>query len=147
MNKMLEDIKRISLLENKGLLERILKFNEEFGEFATEIGKLTGFTHKPYDEEHLIEEGADALVVQFSIIIKICEMQNIDFQRFIDAMERKNKIWESKIPNYIINKPVPPPTQLIRECNKPVPPFEVSPLTEEFKPIAGILIGKLYAKS
>lgn len=104
MNKMLEDIKRISLLENKGVLERILKFNEEFGEFATEIGKMIGFTHKPYDEDHLIEEGADALVVLFSIILKICEDKGIDFQRFIDAMETKNIIWENKIPNYIINK-------------------------------------------
>ena len=58
MNKMLEDIKRISLLENKAVLERVLKLNEEVGEFATEIGKMIGFTHKPYDEEHLIEEGA-----------------------------------------------------------------------------------------
>lgn len=115
MNKMLEDIKRISLLENKGILERVLKFNEEFGEFATEIGKLIGFTHKPYDEEHLIEEGADALVVLFSIILKLCEEKDIDFQRFIDAIETKNAIWESKIPNYRCNKPVPPSSQIIKE--------------------------------
>ena len=125
MNKILEDIKRISLLENKGVLERILKLNEEVGEFATEIGKMIGFTHKPYDEEHLIEEGSDALVVLFSVILKICQEKNIDFQRFIDAMEYKNGIWESKIPNYKCNItqqkvviPPPPPLPPIRKLKE-----------------------------
>lgn len=103
INKVLEDIKRVSLLENKGIPERIIKFNEEFGEFTSEIVKLLGFTHKPYDEEHLIEEGADALQVLISIIFRISQEKNIDFQRFIDAMETKTAKWESKIPDYRCN--------------------------------------------
>lgn len=103
MEEVLKEVRRLSSLENKGILERVLKFNEEFGEFAAEIGKLIGYTYKEYDEEHLVEEGADALIVLYSIIFKICDRQGIKFERFIEKMKEKNVKWDNKIPLYRTN--------------------------------------------
>ena len=90
--------------EPKGVAERVVKFNEEFGEFNAEIIKMLGLTYKPFNRQDIIDEGADALQVLFSIILTICQEKDIEFYEFIDAMDKKNKKWESKIKDYEINK-------------------------------------------
>jgi hypothetical protein len=74
-NKIVEDIERLNDLDSKSITEKVLKFNEEFGEFSQELIKLLGFTHKPFDEEHFVEEAADSLQVLLSIQLMSCKVK------------------------------------------------------------------------
>lgn len=98
--KVIEDIKRLNGLDTKSIPEKVLKFNEEFGEFSQELIKLLGFTHKPYDEEHFIEESADSTQVLLSIILAACEIKGIPFERILDKLLEKDKKWEAKMKEY-----------------------------------------------
>jgi NTP pyrophosphatase (non-canonical NTP hydrolase) len=98
--KIIEDISRLNSLDTKTIPEKVLKFNEEFGEFSQELIKLLGFTHKPYDEEHFIEECADSLQVLLSIQLASCKLKNIQYDRVLDALLEKNKKWEAKSKEY-----------------------------------------------
>lgn len=98
--EVVEDIERLNGLDSKSILEKVLKFNEEFGEFSQELIKVLGFTHKPYDEEHLIEESADSLQVHLSIILAVCKLKGIKFERVLDKLLEKDKKWEAKMKEY-----------------------------------------------
>ena len=99
-DKILEDISRLNALDTKTIPEKVLKFNEEFGEFSQELIKLLGFTHKPYDEEHFIEESADSLQVLLSIQLAACKLKGISYSKVLDALLVKNKKWEAKSKEY-----------------------------------------------
>ena len=99
-DEIIKEIKELNDLDNKSISERVLKFNEEFGEFSAELCKVVGITHKPYDEEHLIEEAADALQCQLSLILDICNIMNIDFNNILEEILIKNSKWRVKIPEY-----------------------------------------------
>ena len=73
----LDDIKYLNGLETKSLEAKVLKFNEEFGEFSAEVVKLLGHTYKKYDRDHLLEEMSDALQCLLSIYLDIEERTNI----------------------------------------------------------------------
>lgn len=99
-----EDIKRINGLDGRELGTRFIKYNEEFGEFSAEVIKMLGSTQKPYDEEHLIEESADALQCLISIQLDVCEKKGIDFMLVLKAILEKDKKWEAMISQYKINE-------------------------------------------
>lgn len=98
--KVIEDIDRLNGLDSKSIPEKVLKFNEEFGEFSQELIKLLGFTHKPFDEEHFIEESADSLQVILSIQLAACKLKGIDFSRVLDKVLEKDEKWEAKMKEY-----------------------------------------------
>jgi len=100
----IKDIDRINSIDSKSLLAKVLKFNEEYGEFAQELGKLIGITHKPYDEDHFIEESADALQVLLSIQLAACKLKNIPFEKILFTILEKDKKWELLCKEYIKNK-------------------------------------------
>jgi len=99
-NKIVEDIERLNDLDSKSITEKVLKFNEEFGEFSQELIKLLGFTHKPFDEEHFVEEAADSLQVLLSIQLMSCKVKGIDFERVLNKLHEKNEKWEAKMSEY-----------------------------------------------
>lgn len=96
----LHQISRLNRIDTKTIPEKVLKFNEEFGEYSQELIKLLGFTHKPYDEEHFIEESADSLQVHLSIQLAACELKGIPFQKVLETLLEKNKKWEAKLKEY-----------------------------------------------
>jgi hypothetical protein len=98
MKKILEDIKRINRIEVKSIDLKIIKFNEEFGEFCAEYLKMIEHSSKPADKEHLIEEMADALQCMFSIYLHIEDEFHISLDKevFPQILE-KNKKWENKM--------------------------------------------------
>lgn len=98
--QVIDDIERLNGLDSKSILEKVLKFNEEYGEFSQELIKVLGFTHKPYDEEHFIEEAADSLQVLLSIQLASCMLKGIDFEIVLDKLLEKNKKWEEKMKEY-----------------------------------------------
>lgn len=98
--EVIEDIKRLNDIDTKSIPEKVLKFNEEFGEFSQELIKLLGFTHKVFDEEHFVEESADSLQVILSIQLAACKIKGIDFNRVLDKVLEKNKKWEAKSKEY-----------------------------------------------
>ena len=95
-----EEIQELNLLDKKTIPQRVLKFNEEFGEFCAEICKTEGITHKPYDEAHLKEEMADALQCQLSLSLDMCKAKGIQFSEILEMIIIKNQKWRSKIPEY-----------------------------------------------
>lgn len=99
----LQDISRLNRVDTKTISEKVLKFNEEFGEFSQELIKVLGFTHKPYDEEHFVEEAADSLQVLLSIQLAACELKGISYIRVLEALLEKNKKWEAKSKEYTRN--------------------------------------------
>jgi len=99
-----EDIARINGLDGRELGTRFIKYNEEFGEFSAEVIKMLGSTQKPYDQEHLIEESADALQCLISIQLHVCKLKNIDFRVVLETILEKDKKWEAKIKEYTLNK-------------------------------------------
>lgn len=96
----LHEINELNNLDNKSIPERVLKFDEEFGEFSAEMCKLVGITHKPFDREHLIEEAADSLQCHLSIILHLCDVLKIDFSEILKMIEVKNQKWRNVIPKY-----------------------------------------------
>jgi NTP pyrophosphatase (non-canonical NTP hydrolase) len=103
LDNLIKDIARVNQIDNKSIPERVMKFNEEFGEYITETIKLMGFTYKPFDREHFIEEGADSLQTLLSIQLAACEKAGVDFQEVLDRMPEKNRKWEDKSRQYTRN--------------------------------------------
>lgn len=102
--EIINEIKELNGIDNKNLLERMVKFQEEYGEFNAEVGKMIGITHKPFDKVHLKEEMADAMQCMFSIYLDICEKQGFDIDDIFDEIVVKNKKWREKVPLYGKNK-------------------------------------------
>ena len=98
--QVIADIERVNEIDSKSIPEKVFKFDEEFGEFITELGKSIGMTHKPYDEEHFIEEATDSLQVHLSIILKAFKDRNIPFEKVLLAFPEKNKKWETMCKKY-----------------------------------------------
>ena len=103
-NILYEEIKSINEMEVKSTDAKILKFFEEFGEFVAEYIKFKGYTYKPYDKEHLIEEMADALQCLLSIYADVEKETGITINNVLLEMFVKNKKWIDKISEYKINK-------------------------------------------
>jgi len=111
--ELVSEIEELNGLDNKTLPERIIKFNEEFGEFNAEVGKLIGITHKPYDKEHLIEEAADFLQNTFSVLLETSKRAGFTLDDIYAEIKVKNQKWRSKVPLYtknLIPEPEPIPT-------------------------------------
>lgn len=102
--KIIEDIERISILENKNIFRRMSKFSEEYGEFNAELIKFDGFTYKEPDKEHLTEEAADAWQVLTSIVLQVLREYGITKEEFFTILEKKSIKWESKIKEYRNNE-------------------------------------------
>ena len=101
--EILEEIKELNGIDGKTLPERVLKFNEEFGEFSAELGKFIGITHKPYDKPHLIEEMADAMQCLCSIYVDVCDKADFTMEDVFNEITEKNKKWREKAPQYTKN--------------------------------------------
>lgn len=97
------EISSLNNKDNKALTERIVKFNEEFGEYNAEVCKLIGISHKPYDKEHLLEESADFLQNTFSVLIETCKHAGFTMEDVFENIKVKNKKWKEKIPLYTRN--------------------------------------------
>lgn len=104
IEEILEEISELNHLDGKKFLERFLKFSEEYGEFSAEVCKMIGITQKPYDEEHLIEEMADAIQNQFSVYLNVCEVGNFSIERVFEQIVIKNQKWRECIPKYTNNQ-------------------------------------------
>jgi len=100
MERIIKEIRYISKYENKSLPVKIVKFNEEFGEFCTEVIKYLGFSYKPYDRAHLIEEAADSLQVLLSIFVQLENEADIKVDEILSTIPEKNKKWLEKISSY-----------------------------------------------
>jgi NTP pyrophosphatase (non-canonical NTP hydrolase) len=98
--KIYNEIREINASESKPLEMKFLKFNEEFGEMAAEYIKYTGYSSKPYDEEHLIEEMSDTFQVLMSIFSQIERELNIPINTVLDSVLAKNIKWKNHIKFY-----------------------------------------------
>lgn len=103
-NILYDEIKEINEMEVKSTEVKILKFNEEFGEFIAEYIKFKGYTYKPYDKAHLVEEMADALQCLLSIYAAIEKETGITLPNVLLEMFEKNKKWMNKISEYKASK-------------------------------------------
>lgn len=104
IENILKEIDELNQIENKTIPEKFIKQVEEEGEFAAEVIKMLGLSHKEYDKEHLIEEMADALQVKFSLYLSICEKTGITMDEIFTKIVEKNKKWRTKLPEYTKNK-------------------------------------------
>jgi len=100
LEKILNEISELNHLDGKKFLERFLKYNEEYGEFSAEVCKLIGITQKPYDEDHLIEEMADAIQNQFSVYLNVCEIGKFSIEEVFKKIIVKNQKWRECYPKY-----------------------------------------------
>ena len=69
----LEYVKKLSLIEKKNILERMVKLQEEVGELAQEIliaEKASGSTHKSPGNDGIEGECVDVMLVALSIFFK-----------------------------------------------------------------------------
>jgi len=103
-NALYDEIKNINEMEIKSTDAKILKFNEEFGEFVAEYIKFKGYTYKPYDKDHLKEEMADSFQCLLSIFAAIEKETGITLKDILLEMFVKNKKWIDKISDYKVNK-------------------------------------------
>ena len=94
------EIKKINEEETKTLAFKLLKFNEEYGEFNAEIIKMLGQTYKKFDEKDLKSEMADTLQCLLSIYNNIFEQTSFNMEDVLDEIKVKNKKWEEKIKDY-----------------------------------------------
>lgn len=102
----IKEIQELNHLDGKNLLERMVKFNEEYGEFSAEVCKMQGISHKPFDEPHLKEEMADAMQNLFSVYLEICELRGFGIDEVFAEILVKNKKWREKAPLYTKQKAI-----------------------------------------
>lgn len=103
ITKILDEIYELNGIDNKTIPERFIKFNEEFGEFSAEYGKMIGISHKPYDKDHLVEEMADALQNMFSVYLDVCLAGGFPIEEVFEQILVKNQKWREKAPLYTKN--------------------------------------------
>lgn len=117
MNNALNDVRRVNRIEPKQLELKIIKLQEELGEFCSEIVKLKGGSYKPFNKENLIEEMADVLQCIFAVYDNVEQETGISIERdIIPMIFEKNKKWESKIQQYNKNTDT---TSQIQQEQKP----------------------------
>lgn len=83
----LEDIYRLTGLDEKTLQERALKLGEESGELAQAVLSATGAPGSSYKQLSLgdvREEAADAAIVALSLFSQTCDSE----EQFRDELER-----------------------------------------------------------
>ena len=102
--KAINEIQELNEVDNKALLERVIKFNEEYGEMNAELCKLLGITHKSYDKEHMKEEIADFLQNAFSLTLALSKFVDIESEEIFTKMLEKNQKWRDKYPQYTKNQ-------------------------------------------
>ena len=96
----IDDIIRLTKIEPKGIKEKVLKFNEEFGEFNAELIKYFGLSSKPYSREHLVEECADVLQMLISLFCSIEAETGITLTEIAKEILVKDKKWEDSLNRY-----------------------------------------------
>lgn len=96
----LNNVIKLSRLEPKSVSVKFMKFNEEFGEFAAEVIKAMGYTHKHYDKDHLVEEAVDTVQVLVSILVSLFDELDIDVDQFLSKVTEKNEKWERVMNEY-----------------------------------------------
>jgi NTP pyrophosphatase (non-canonical NTP hydrolase) len=102
--EILKEIQDINETETKELKDKILKFNEEYGEFNAELIKKLGLSYKEYSEDNLKSEMADTLQCLLSIYSQIFKETNMTFEDILEEIKVKNKKWLDNIEKYKINK-------------------------------------------
>lgn len=102
--ELIKEIHEINQIETKELPVKIMKFNEEFGEFSAEVLKLLGYTYKKYNKDELLSEMADTLQCLLSIYLDICQNHDITFHEILIKMGEKNEKWKTKISAYTKNQ-------------------------------------------
>ena len=88
-----EEIKELSLNEPKGLLEKMLKLQEECGELAQEVlinNKSSGLQYKNAVEHGIANECVDILLVTYSIFYS----QGYDEDDLSSLMKEKLAKWK-----------------------------------------------------
>ena len=104
-------IKRISLLsknDNKNILEKCIKIQEEVGELSAELLKLRGKKGSngikiPQLKENILEECCDIIIITFSLINALKYTQpriETAFHRKLDKValnRKKQKLWKKQI--------------------------------------------------
>jgi len=104
LTEIYEEITRINKFETKASIsDKMLKFNEEFGEFNAEVIKFKGLTYKPYVRDELVGEMADTLQVLLSIYSDLEKDAGITLSEVLEKIKVKNIKWENKIKEYTIN--------------------------------------------
>ena len=103
-DSLLNEVRKINKLEPKSLAIKLVKFNEEFGEFSAEIIKALGESPKPYSKIELTNEMADVLQVILSIYDTIDKKYGITIDDVFAAMKTKNEKWKSTINKYQKNQ-------------------------------------------
>ena len=106
IKKAIQEIRDIGKLDPTCLEQKVMKFNEEFGECNAEILKLLGYSskNKPYDKDHLIEEMADTLQNLLYIFIDIEDKTGISLENdILPTLFKKNQKWETNV-NEKINR-------------------------------------------
>ena len=101
-DKMLEDIyteiKELDKQDECPISNAVCKFSEESGEWIREINKTTGRkTNRETPEEiraNVVEEAADTL----QNLLLLCGRFDMTIEELLTEVKRKNKKWESQIP-------------------------------------------------
>lgn len=98
LEKIYSEIKRIDELDKCPISNAVCKFTEEYGELVREINKTTGRKTTDEDSQEVLnnikEETADVL----QNLLLICSRFNISLDELFEQTIKKNKKWESKVP-------------------------------------------------
>ena len=90
---LLEKIKKLSLAEQKNLLARMVKLQEESGELAQEVlihEKCSGSAYKEAGPDGIMGEAVDVLLVALSIFFKV----GGSVEDLGNIMDKKSSKWQ-----------------------------------------------------
>lgn len=94
-----ESVKSVSKYENDGIMERILKLGEEYGELSAEVLKLYKYKRTSESKEKIINnillESTDCMIMIFDIMIKMGFTKN----EICSMTENQVNKWLSQIKN------------------------------------------------
>lgn len=98
-NKIFSDIRRLNKMDPASSSERLCKLTEEAGELAKEVNKTTGRkVLKPGDtKESIRNEIRDEAADTIQNVISLIDGFGITASELLEAMNRKNKSWATKI--------------------------------------------------
>ena len=108
MDKIFKRISLISKSDNKNILEKCIKIQEEVGELSAELLKLRGKKGSngikiPQLKENILEECCDVIIITFSLInaLKYNKSRiNVAFHKKLDKValnRKKQKLWKKQI--------------------------------------------------